>query len=1699
MPANSDTNSNNNFNQSFDSEYGTIQNFIKGLNQNYLQSNNIEFLSLIESNDSFISSEESFVQGIDFYNEIDDIYTSSLNQTFSRLSQENRFIDLFHNTVLTDANNLSNISSTIESAVLDKKNNITNNSFSKKIISYFNENTLLNDFSLITKSYLEKFDNMTHQNIMSGLDSSIDFFTDLNSDNEGFEDVSSLLSQEFVHNRSRRSSVLKESLLVDYGNLEIRTDEVSFTKLKKETTADTVIQSMINFSRSIYAMSHKSYLKNIDLSYDFQHRYLDYSQENLDLINIIPDFYSYNTSSNVFDFINTKNSSFEYNQYFRKNNIVPFNANSYNITNELVLTNSFNEENFLPYYIPSNILNTFVSNLMIENSKYTMSYPQNKINSTQRGIGGLSEGTQTREVEGQQVGASNVYPAWYANYGFKILNEFNKCFTGSFFDVNFSNACSKVNDLYVWMFYFNALYKNSNSLEDIRNTASPYNLSSGAAGNSGSDPSMLFYNQGVMDDFTAGQHFSNVFNNIQQNENLENPESLRPGFVFNYFNFKNQGKIYFQNKPIVKYNGLQTSSNREFSQDNQSNFNELIYKQRIDYLIKKIKLKKLKNLNIDKKIFDEIIENIKKSNNKSIVLSYCENDEKNISAVNKNNEVFNLLFTESSDVLGDNNYYSHIDLLGDMSINNKSFLGYDKFRLLQRRVNGDEKRIKENLLNFINNYYDNSIFFSSTTFFDFVLNSIINDQTYSVNDLGNIVQTNNSYDYIDVLNCQALYFNYITSEEASSSVIELIVKRFIEKAIQLDSVSSNLIKNSLNNKFYAYDNESISLDDYDDESEESLIQYQKDILQTSDDLKFIKNSIYSLENIESLSNKSDYKFVSNIRTVDYSNTSGNTQNNISNSNRQARIDEAFTQLTQENYSSWLSSQKFGVAANIASNFYPGHILFYPFRSYSDFSKDGKVIYEKTLYNKIKEKPNTNGEKFYIEKESKFNISKEKNIKIKLNAYMCVSDEKRFNDHTRNLVSVIIEDIFDYTSSNEKTIFNKIIKTIQLYLRAVLIEYEEKEFNTYEEIRNFVNNNKIIFSDVSDIISCFGELFMPTFYRHQRQSALKVFSVLPVENLQEADLPYICEGKNLNSYVFGKFAKHNNLNNAIKRFYNKSKKSSIDLNTRNNIVKINADIIRARQNFLQNKDNIENINLHNTGEHIGLSMSHLFSAGNQNLQDIWFTPYTIKIENVYKSLYKSDLIQALNLDLILGYLKTQDRIINGSVNDVVTSSLFNEIKEKVSEDFSRKIEENFYKDVYMNMILKKSKSAESTSNYTLNIINSNIFTTQEEDLVENYRNINIFNNNSNFSQSKTSSIVNMTSFDNGRDYAFNNAGNSQGKLLNSSILSLGLSTNIIKNKSSNFITKVVINVIDLENLNKVYVPKIYLFSSSLSSNTGIFNSNYDENSLVFYDKNFNFKNLKDRVVNFNVEDQYLSTSFQNNEIETLLLDSNIYLSDVISNINNYYNDVFQNTVIDGSTSITPSQKFAYLNNHILNSHIFTKYIEKSARIITDYNVPELGKNMYDRKYINIINQIENNHFIKEFGISKSEFLNNVSLRDNTEVFSVNNFQKENLKANKFLQNIQNLTLISLMNDSEEYYDIYHIGINPECMNYFLLNEELKTNDDILVDIANIDRVLVDTFMHEKFSLLSESVSGNNKYYKSNKKAKNYKIIINTEVL
>ena len=117
------------------------------------------------------------------------------------------------------------------------------------------------------------------------------------------------------------------------------------------------------------------------------------------------------------------------------------------------------------------------------------------------------------------------------------------------------------------------------------------------------------------------------------------------------------------------------------------------------------------NLNFSK----ETCKKIKESSRNYSYLSYCKEDKENISIIDKENEFFNLLFTE--DEQDENLYYSHTDLVSNHTIDNVNFRGIDKFKENNQSFNENREDFVNNFRNLISYYYPKNRFFSSSVFF----------------------------------------------------------------------------------------------------------------------------------------------------------------------------------------------------------------------------------------------------------------------------------------------------------------------------------------------------------------------------------------------------------------------------------------------------------------------------------------------------------------------------------------------------------------------------------------------------------------------------------------------------------------------------------------------------------------------------------------------------------------------------------------------------------------------------------------------------------------------------------------------------------------------------------------------------------------------------------------------------------------------
>ena len=86
-------------------------------------------------------------------------------------------------------------------------------------------------------------------------------------------------------------------------------------------------------------------------------------------------------------------------------------------------------------------------------------------------------------------------------------------------------------------------------------------------------------------------------------------------------------------------------------------------------------------------------------------------------------------------------------------------------------------------------------------------------------------------------------------------------------------------------------------------------------------------------------------------------------------------------------------------------------------------------------------------------------------------------------------------------------------------------YENKSFNTFEDINNYIENNKNIFDFIGQILDLFAIFYLPVYDRVQRAKSLKIFSHITKNiNTINTSKSVTLGGNNVNAGIDGILAK-----------------------------------------------------------------------------------------------------------------------------------------------------------------------------------------------------------------------------------------------------------------------------------------------------------------------------------------------------------------------------------------------------------------------------------------------------------------------------------------------------------------------------------------------------------------------------------------------
>lgn len=1057
-------------------------------------------------------------------------------------------------------------------------------------------------------------------------------------------------------------------------------------------------------------------------------------------------------------------------------------------------------------------------------------------------------------------------------------------------------------------------------------------------------------------------------------------------FKENYINRAANETIYKGNTAITKLeegrisNEGQVRASDVFNVDDDRlvQFSDLDYKMKIDTFVKKQKLKHLKNQNVDLNFSNQIIENIKNTHLKNKMLAYSKDNVHKLSVISQENDVYDLLFTNDEE--DDNVVYSHIDLVSNHTIDNVDFLSVDDMKKNDIETNENLIRVRDNIKSMLSNYYPENSFCSTSNLFKKILSSVVDEASIS-----------NSTAYEENNITQLLYLNYFKdSLFDKTKVKEVIAKRFVKKAIQLDDVSSRAFKNSGELSSYAYDIDGILEEDFDDSSKQSMKSYVDKILDSSENLKLIKSNVFSLKNIHDVSKISEFKRISNFKF--------------------------YKDAVRSDEEHW-----YGCAV-LNLNVFPNYCMLYNFKSKENFNEDGKVHYEIEKRNKLKEATKygevneltgvreIESQKFYIDRSlNDFDVTSSPNIIVKVTPKLCKSDI------TRELVSfpyIALEDKFDSIfedSNSDKFVFYNIIDIIQDLLRMRVPEYKDKSITSEADIDAILEEDKEIVSEVITLLELFSNIYTIYSSRLQRLQAIKIFE------WQEKLIEHASgiSGTNASFLYNGIISKHSNVYNSFKDVMGLPASKQIDIITNEQSLDCVSDIVNLLQIYSNDP------------------ASYVTSAHTQSLGTSSFkTHMTDKLYDIAKTLLTSDFSQAFTFDIINGYINYQNKILNTAREDLTSSSKFNNINE-IKREAVEEIESNFYNMFYINKLSKTLLIMNAINDVNKDMFEKN-YNANTSDL---YKNINMFTT----SKDIASKSINLTgrSIKSSSENKFQKQVffNDESKYLNSNFYSFGVKTKTLSSYSYDAIIKVTVSLVDKFNLNKFFIPKVFLFTPMLT-----------DISILTADMLNKFgvtSNITDIIGTYNA-----NNNISNRISIKYIDDASIAHIDVVDR--QTAEDIMLISAIKSKLKISSVAEAIMYYKHMLYCHISSIESAKITKNIYDINSFESYKqsNAINSNLFNIVNNLSGKQYFDIFDTNKSvDLLSGLNEEGKYNIpLGYESIDKKSMSYDvlKKLKDLANYDDIEY-NLNNDYYDTYNIAINPKSFYYIDTNKPNDTND------------------------------------------------------
>jgi hypothetical protein len=848
-----------------------------------------------------------------------------------------------------------------------------------------------------------------------------------------------------------------------------------------------------------------------------------------------------------------------------------------------------------------------------------------------------------------------------------------------------------------------------------------------------------------------------------------------------------KSNVFYQYKPIFSLLSNEDNSLTLINTLNEATsykeFDHYKLKFKVDSFVKKLKLNHLETKGLSIEYFNDVVNNIKKSTNKLLLQSYSYKDKNYLSALNKENTLYDVLFKEDDE----NEIYSNLSFsLGTEKIEGKIFRS--------ALTPEFDKNVAENVMTMFSNYFNEGMLFSSSTF----MRKVINDFNEFKDKLNNNAF---SSDHLTTELLYVSYFNVNFNKDTKDEEKKNILTRILSKSIQQGTQADEALKNAKINK-YQFDTSVYDsfIDDIEQEvgilanaqerKEKTLeIQnkYYNEYINSSDSLLMLKETLF------------DRKYLNKIKDLSNFSYMCNKMENLSNPDMML-----ITILKIE-------------------NIFPFRHLFETIKC--KFAEDDEAPSEESLEN--------NYHKQILDNELKSKIRIKKQIFLKFNYGLNVSPseiisqdsldkyitgdvfvsivkdsfQRVYDDDSKKtkLVCILKDDFEKITELNSNTFFPKILETIDYCLRFAISEYRNLTFVSENEIFEFIDNNPYALEITQNVMEIYSEFYLDFYKKFTFDYNMELYNHV-VDPYVTSDVPFI-NISNINKFnndwqVINTWNGFNRNSSSI--FNDRGLRSSPFTYTPNRFVFENYEKLLSLYSN-ENLDYRKNRNSNNNSQS-GLSISSdipsRIAASEYN--DIFY----LKMSDVVNSLKKSDFYQAVSFDITRETLRA---IKNSEENlSLINNEKLLEFAADYNideEDFLERIDNKYYQ----NILVKNIENVSSRNKiFKEEIIEPlSISEVSQEDFYNNYESFDSFKHEVSY-----------------KDISIND----------DMIYCFDFPYNKIELIGDNALVKLTILPKDIRDTRKLFYPLVYYFTAN------IVNKNFDikeNNNFLFFE---NSKNL-----------------------------------------------------------------------------------------------------------------------------------------------------------------------------------------------------------------------------------------------------------------